>query len=142
MGRVTSAILLYDGDCGLCSSCARFVKRRIPTDARVEPWQSTDISSLGLTPAQCEEAVQWVVAGGARGVSAGPAAIAALLRSSSRVTWRVLGRLLGGRAGLLVAGPVYRWVSRHRHQLPGGTPECSVRRGPRSITLSDDNLKG
>jgi hypothetical protein len=32
-------------------------------------------------------------------------------------------RLPGIRAGARV---VYRWVSRNRHRLPGGTPACAV----------------
>jgi predicted DCC family thiol-disulfide oxidoreductase YuxK len=147
---VSRAIFLYDGDCALCSSCARFIERRIPTGARVEPWQFVDIESLGLTPAQCEDAVQWVAAGaaGRRDTSAGAEAtaalagaeaIAALLRSSSRPVWRGLGRLLGSRAGLLVAWPVYRWVSRHRHRLPGGTPACAVPDRTRASTVTLSN---
>ena len=116
---------VYDGDCAFCSACARFIRRRIPTRARVRAWQFTDLEPLGLTAAECDDAVQWVSvdAAGGRVGAAGPAAIAQLLRSSGPL-WRGLGRVLGSRPGLAIAWPAYRWVARNRHRMPGGTAEC------------------
>src|SRR5690606_9619127 len=37
-----SPVFLYDGDCSFCTTCANFIERRIPTSARVVPWQFTD----------------------------------------------------------------------------------------------------
>jgi predicted DCC family thiol-disulfide oxidoreductase YuxK len=122
-GGVT-ATFLYDGDCAFCSSCARFVQRWIPTPAAVVAWQQHgDLSALGVTEAECDAAVQWVEPG--RPPLAGPDAIAALLRSS-HPGWRVVGRLLALRPVRAVAWPVYRWVARNRHRMPGGTPACAL----------------
>ena len=33
-------VFLFDGDCAFCSTCARFIERRIPTSAFVEAWQT------------------------------------------------------------------------------------------------------
>ncbi|WP_433531180.1 thiol-disulfide oxidoreductase DCC family protein [Micromonospora sp. CA-263727] len=121
--------LVYDGDCAFCTRCAEFIARRIPTDARVVPWQFADLDRLGLTEAECEEAVQWVGLDGSR--AAGPDAVAALLISSSGVGWRLAGvglRLAPVRA---LAWPVYRWVARNRHRLPGGTAACALPREAR-----------
>jgi predicted DCC family thiol-disulfide oxidoreductase YuxK len=120
---------LYDGDCAFCSACARFVERRIlprdpATRAHVLPWQFADLDALGLTADECTEAVQWVH--GDRHL-AGPDAIAALLHDSGR-GWRPLGWLLGRRAVRPLAWRAYRWVARHRHQMPGGTAACAVPR--------------
>ena len=117
-----SATFLFDGDCGFCSACARFIQRRIPTSATVVAWQFAELDALGLSPAECDEAVRWVAPGER---VAGPVAIARLLRSSTR-PWRVLGRLLDNRVALWVAWPVYRWVSRHRDRMPGGTAVCAL----------------
>lgn len=119
-----TATFLYDGDCAFCSACARFVERHVPTDATVVPWQFADLAGLGLTEAQCEQAVQWV----APGVSAlaGPEAIAALLRASGSRPWRLAGRLLGLPPVRLLARPAYRWVARNRHRMPGGTAACAL----------------
>ncbi|MCX5069081.1 DUF393 domain-containing protein [Micromonospora lupini] len=114
---------VYDGDCAFCTSCAEFIERRIPTAARVVPWQFADLDALGLTATQCEEAVQWVGADGSR--AAGPDAIAKLLAASGPL-WRVAGAGLRFPPARAVAWPAYRWVARNRHRLPGGTAACSL----------------
>jgi predicted DCC family thiol-disulfide oxidoreductase YuxK len=140
-GVKATTVFVFDGDCAFCSACAAFIERRIPTPARVVAWQHTDLTPLGLTRADCDAAVQWVSLDGEGrigvGPLAGPAAIAALLRSSTWA-WRVAGLVLGWRPVTALAGPVYRWVSRNRHRLPGGTPACSLpadRRPARDITV-------
>lgn len=115
---------VYDGDCAFCTMCARFLERRIPTTAVVVPWQFADLDALGLTRAQCVEAVQWVPASGPS--AAGPVAIARLLRASGGPLWRLAGRVLDLRPVTALAWPAYRWVARNRHRLPGGTPACAI----------------
>lgn len=114
---------VFDGDCAFCSMCARFIERRVPTSAEVVSWQWTDLAALGVSRAAAVDAVQWVTPGGP--VLAGPAAIAALLRSSNAF-WKPLGWLLGLKPVTALAWPVYRWVARNRHRLPGGTAACAV----------------
>jgi predicted DCC family thiol-disulfide oxidoreductase YuxK len=121
----TVATFVYDGDCAFCTSCARFVERRVPTAAQVVPWQFADLDALGLTVGECEQAVQWVWPDGRR--AAGPDAIAELLRGST-AGWRPVGRLLGWRPVRGLSWPAYRWVARNRHRLPGGTAACAVPR--------------
>lgn len=118
-----SPIFLYDGDCAFCTTCARFVERRIPTSAEVSPWQFADLDALGVTQAQAEEAVLWVADG--EPVAAGPEAISRLLIDGGSY-WRPLGWLLGLRPVTWLAWPIYRWVARNRHRLPGGTAACSL----------------
>jgi predicted DCC family thiol-disulfide oxidoreductase YuxK len=120
-------VFVFDGDCAFCSACADFIRRRIPTPAKIEPWQWLDLAPLGLERAACQEAVQWVTpaADGTPVSLQGPEAIAALLRSSTPM-WRSIGWILGRRPVLWLAWPVYRWVSRHRDRMPGGTPACAV----------------
>ncbi len=122
-GRVP-ATFLYDGDCAFCSSCVRFIERYVPTSAAVTPWQFADLAALGVSGAAAAEAVQWVEPG--RPVLAGPVAIARLLRTSRRRAWRPAGVLLGLRPVTALAWPVYRWVARNRHRLPGGTAACAL----------------
>jgi predicted DCC family thiol-disulfide oxidoreductase YuxK len=126
----TTRWFLYDGDCGFCSACARFITRHIRTDARVVPWQFTDLDALGLRPEDCDQAVQWVSTDSdrpdtGRTAAVGPAAIAALLRRGNR-GYRLVGRLLATRPALFVAGPVYDFVARHRDRMPGGTATCAL----------------
>jgi len=116
-------VFLFDGDCAFCSSCARFIERRIPTSATVAAWQLTDLAALGVAPAEAEAAVQWVDPDGT--VVGGPAAIARLLTDAGSL-WRPLGWLLDHPPGRWVGGPLYRLVARNRHRLPGGTAACAL----------------
>ncbi|GHJ50408.1 hypothetical protein Cs7R123_77500 [Catellatospora sp. TT07R-123] len=118
-----SPTFIFDGDCAFCTTCANFVIRWIPTGAKVSAWQRADLASLGLTRAQCMQAVQWVADGSP--AVAGPEAIGALLRSSNAF-WKPVGYVLKPRAVTAVLWPLYRWVARNRHRMPGGTAACAV----------------
>jgi predicted DCC family thiol-disulfide oxidoreductase YuxK len=111
-------VLVFDGDCAFCTSCARLLERIGP---EVVAWQVADLDELGITPAQAAEAVRWVAADGT--VRTGHEALAAALGAAGS-GWRVVGRalLLPGVSPLAAAS--YRLVARNRHRLPGGTPAC------------------
>lgn len=127
-------VLLYDGDCTLCARSARWLARHADSSAPVQAWQHTDLAGLGLTAADCEEALQWVD-DGRRAV--GPDAVAAYLQTS-RDGWRTAGRVLHVPVSQRLAWPVYRWASHHRadspqeaagrQPAPGGTPVKGIRR--------------
>lgn len=128
-GPAGAPTFVFDGDCGFCTRCAEFAQRWIPGPATIAPWQHLDLAALDLTEQQCDEAVQWVAPGEPR--LAGPEAIAALMRVS-RPWWRVAGALLGWRPVRAVAWPVYRWIARNRHRMPGGTAACALPGGSRA----------
>lgn len=121
------SVFLFDGDCGFCTRCAEFLRRNVDTPAQIVAWRSVDLAPLGVTAQQCSEAVQYVSGGQ---VSAGPVAIAGVLRSARQPWWRVVGTALGLRPVLAAAWPAYRLVARYRHRLPGGTAACEVRPAP------------
>ncbi|MET7393463.1 DCC1-like thiol-disulfide oxidoreductase family protein [Dactylosporangium sp. NPDC005572] len=114
---------LFDGDCAFCSSCARFIENRIRPRADVVAWQFADLDALGVTEAEVSSAVYYVAPG--HPLTAGPAAIADLLRRSA-LPWRLAGAVLGFRPITALAWPVYRWVARNRHRMPGGTAACAL----------------
>lgn len=116
-------VFVYDGDCAFCTSCVRFIERRIPPTATFVPWQFADLDALGVSRAQAQEAVQWVGTDGV--VASGPLAIARLLVAAGSY-WRLLGAVLAWRPVAWLARPVYRWVARNRHRMPGGTPACAL----------------
>jgi predicted DCC family thiol-disulfide oxidoreductase YuxK len=117
------ATFLYDGDCGFCSACARWIQRHIPSRAQALPWQRADLGRLGLTAEECDAAVQWVGDDGRH--AAGPVAIGRLLQDAGSY-WRPLGWLLVHPPVRFVSWPVYHWLSRNRHHMPGGTPTCAL----------------
>jgi predicted DCC family thiol-disulfide oxidoreductase YuxK len=127
-------VFLFDGDCAFCTTCAQFVERRIPSDADVTPWQFADLDALGVRQADAEEAVIWVAPDGS--TAAGPDAIARLLVAAGSF-WRPLGWVLGVAPVRWLAWPVYRWVARNRHRMPGGTPACSLPQADRNRRAAD-----
>jgi predicted DCC family thiol-disulfide oxidoreductase YuxK len=114
---------LFDGDCGFCSASAQVLRRYVRPDAAIVAWQRADLAALGVTEEACTAAVQWIEPG--RLPLAGPYAIAAALRAG-RPFCRPFGVVLGLRPVAALAWPVYRWVARNRHRLPGGTAECAL----------------
>jgi predicted DCC family thiol-disulfide oxidoreductase YuxK len=132
-GFVTDqAVFLFDGDCGFCTRCARFLQRHVPTPVRIVAWQAVDLRPLGVSAAQCAEAVQYVAGGR---TTAGPVAIADLLRTATGVrgvVWRVAGAVLARGPVRALAWPGYRWVARHRHRFPGGSATCELPRPNRA----------
>lgn len=114
--------LVYDGDCGFCTSAVHAMSRlRIHADV-VIPWQHADLAALGLTPEECSDKVQWV---GDRGEHrSGHEAVAALLVGSG--PWKLVGRLLTAPGISWLAARSYDWIAAHRMSLPGGTPACAV----------------
>jgi predicted DCC family thiol-disulfide oxidoreductase YuxK len=114
-------VLLYDGDCAFCTSCARLVERRIRPGASVVASQLADLDELGVSEARAAEALQWVGADGS--VRSGHEAAAAMLASAGPA-WRALGRFLLLPGVSRLAATVYALVAANRRRLPGGTPAC------------------
>ena len=115
-------LLVFDGDCGFCTSSARFGRRRLRLE-HVEPWQFLDLEAVGLTEAQCRQAVQWVAADGS--ILAAERAVIAALRHAGGA-WKVLGAVMDLPGIRQLAGVLYRLVAKHRHRMPGGTAACRL----------------
>ena len=114
--------LIFDGDCGFCTTSAGWV-RRIAPNVDTVAWQLTDLEALGVSEAAARDAVQYVDDDGH--VSAGAEAIARLLVSRGSV-WAVLGRLMLLPVVRVAAAWVYKKVADNRYRLPGGTPACRL----------------
>jgi predicted DCC family thiol-disulfide oxidoreductase YuxK len=115
-------MLLYDGDCGFCTTCARALERTGP-DAEIVAWQLTNLAELGITEERAADAVQWVQTDGA--TRSGHEAIASVLNTAGGI-WKIIGRtiLLPGISS--IAAKLYRLVAANRYRLPGSTPACAV----------------
>jgi len=118
-------LLIFDGDCGFCTSAKDWILARLDPALGVEavPYQWADLDGLGIAPEAAARRVWVLGAGEWRG---GGAAIAWLLRHARGRGWRI--------AGAIAAAPVLRWateagyriVAANRHRLPGGTPACRL----------------
>ncbi len=115
-------LLIFDGDCGFCTTSARTGQRWLSLE-HVEPWQFLDLDTLPVTETQCGAAVQWVAVDGT--VASAHEAVIASLRHAGGI-WAVLGRILALPGVRPLAGVVYRIVARYRYRLPGGTPACRL----------------
>ncbi|MEU6621924.1 DUF393 domain-containing protein [Streptomyces litmocidini] len=121
-------VLVYDGDCGFCTTSANFAERRVRPRCDIVPWQFADLDALGVTQERAEYEVLWVTPSGA--VDGGAQAVAKALLSAGGA-WAPLGAVLLLPGIRRVARGVYRLVAAHRHRLPGGTPACAIPRRPR-----------
>jgi predicted DCC family thiol-disulfide oxidoreductase YuxK len=122
MAGRTRPVLLYDGDCAFCTSCARLIQR-IGLDAEVVAWQLADLAELGVAEEQAAGAVQWVGVDGT--VRSGHEAIAAVLSTAGR-PWTIAARALLLPGISWMAAKAYRLVADNRHRLPGGTAACGL----------------
>src|SRR5690606_41531860 len=81
-------MLVFDGDCGFCTSSARWIEKRLPDTVEVVPWQFLDdLGALGLTPAEAAAQAWWIDAEGRR--HSGPLAIGKA-RAAPVADWRLL----------------------------------------------------
>lgn len=116
-------LLIFDGDCAICTTSANVITRWIRPRCDVEPWQRTDIAAFGLTAQECTTAVQFVNA--QRRVYSGSRAVMQMLRTAPQ-PWPVLGAIGDAPGVAWVADRVYRWIAANRDRLPGSTPACAV----------------
>lgn len=116
--------LVYDGECGFCTVCERWIAARWRGAAIAVAWQrlgDDGLARLGLTRADVEAAVWWVDGDGRLG--RGHVAVARAAIASGG--WRAVL----GATGLVppfswIASALYAIIARSRHRLPGGTEAC------------------
>jgi len=125
-------VLLYDGDCGFCTTSVRTGERVLGTRGwSAVPYQFADLDALAaftggqVSEERAEHEVLWITPLGR--VHGGAQAIArVLMRRGGAWAWAGAVLTLPGARG--VAALVYRAVSANRHRLPGGTPACALPR--------------
>jgi predicted DCC family thiol-disulfide oxidoreductase YuxK len=127
MTQSESAVLIFDGDCGFCTTTANYIKKHSSTPIEINPWQWIELSNYGLTVEEASAKVQ-VFADGKN--FAGHKAFAKVLRLQRQWWFKVFGAIIvippfswGARWG-------YYFVAKYRHKLPGGTPACALRPKP------------
>ena len=119
-------ILIYDGDCGFCTSVAVAISRRWRIPAEAAAWQSlgeSGLAELGLTPEAAQRAAWWVDGDGRR--FRGHRAVAKALLAA-RGWRRVVGEVILIPPVSWASAVGYRLVVRYRHRLPGSTNACST----------------
>ncbi|MEO3754128.1 DUF393 domain-containing protein [Streptomyces sp. B6B3] len=119
----TEPVLVYDGDCGFCTTSVAFAEKRIRPRCAVTPWQFAELDTLGVTQRRAEHEVLWVTPHGS--VYGGAQAVAKLLLSA-RGGWPVLGAVLRLPPTRWIAHGLYRIIATNRNRMPGGTAACAL----------------
>jgi predicted DCC family thiol-disulfide oxidoreductase YuxK len=120
------SVLIFDGDCGFCTSVAEWAARRFRQGERTEAWQLLEegvLERYGLTTRDVQEAAWWVDATGLR--DRGHRAVGRALKAGGG-TWSVLSWFVLTAPTSWIVALAYRLVVRWRYKLPGATPACRV----------------
>lgn len=125
--ETASGTLLYDGECGFCSTCVRWLIARQSDRSTLCFMSSSDVTNeglgeLSLTRRDVDRYLWWI---GPTGNDRGATAIARALLGTGGV-WRWWGTLLLTPPISFLAPWAYRMVARYRYRLPGATPNCRV----------------
>ena len=118
-------VLIFDGDCGFCTSTANYLAKHSKVPIQVIPWQYVDFTNLPITKEDCADQVYLLVDGKPNG---GHEGFAMTLRVQPSAVVRFIGAAAMSPALRWFAKPTYRLVAKYRHKLPGGTPACKLPR--------------
>ena len=118
-----SIVLIFDGDCGFCTTSANWIVAHSKVAITATPFQWTALENCGLTAQQASDQV-WIVVDGER--FGGHECIAKIALLQPNLLYRLIGGLMLVWPFSLVAALVYRMVAKNRHRLPGGTPACKL----------------
>ncbi|MFJ5674002.1 thiol-disulfide oxidoreductase DCC family protein [Streptomyces sp. NPDC093097] len=119
----TAPVLVYDGDCGFCTTCVRYAERHLRPRCTITAWQDADLDALGVTEQRALHEVLWITPSGV--VHGGAQAVAKLLLNAGG-PWSVAGAVLTLPPVRWPAHAVYRLIAHNRHRMPGGTPACAL----------------
>ncbi|MHB1710051.1 MAG: NAD(P)H-binding protein [Acidimicrobiales bacterium] len=125
-GDDPGSVLVYDGDCGFCTTAAGWAARKFRRRERAEAWQFLGedvLGQYGLSLDDVQGAAWWVDARGLR--ESGHRAIGRALLAGGGLRRMVGWLVLIPPTSWLAAG-VYRLVVRWRYCMPGGTRACGV----------------
>ena len=126
MDPLARPLLVFDGDCRVCTSWARWAARPWEGSAQAVPWQflgQSGLRALGLSLPEAQAAAWWVDGSNRRFRGHRAVGRALLAGGGGR---RVAGALVLTPPLSWAAAVLYRLVARYRHRLPGATPACRV----------------
>jgi predicted DCC family thiol-disulfide oxidoreductase YuxK len=119
--------IIYDGDCAFCTSSAHWLAGRLHRpkgpNARLVPWQFTDLAALGTTAERTRREALWISPDGT--IDGGAAAFAEWLKFRGGA-YGIVGRVLDLPVIRALAAAVYGVIAKNRHRMPGGSPACAL----------------
>ncbi|CAM5361568.1 hypothetical protein SALBM135S_08428 [Streptomyces alboniger] len=121
-------VLVFDGDCGFCTSAVRVIRRRVRPRCDIVPWQRADLGALGVSEERAQYEVLWVTPVGK--VYGGAQAVAKLLLSAGG-GWSPAGAVLALPPGALDR---LRRLPARGEQPPAAEPDARGVRATRRTT--------
>jgi predicted DCC family thiol-disulfide oxidoreductase YuxK len=118
-------VLVFDGDCGFCTTTANWIKKNSKVALDIAPYQWTDLSVYGLTTEEAAAKVQLVIGGK---IFAGHNCMAKLLLIQPNVFLKLVGAVMVMPGVNPISAKAYEWIAANRQKLPGGTPACKMPR--------------
>jgi predicted DCC family thiol-disulfide oxidoreductase YuxK len=115
--------LIFDGDCGFCTSTANFIEKNSSVKIDVQPYQWAKLADLGLTEKEAAAKVQLVSDGK---IYAGHHCMAKLLLLQPNPVLKFIGAVMVMPSIDPISAKVYDWVASNRQSFPGGTPACKM----------------
>ena len=117
-------LLISDGDCGLCSRTAAWIRHRLPRGYEVRASQGiADLDAFRLSRQEVHEAAYWIDPDG-RQHRAHLAIVRALESSGGALGF--VARLARVWPFEPLAGWLYFLIARNRHRFPGGADHCRI----------------
>ena len=116
-------LLIFDGDCGFCTTVALWVEKRWRGRVAITPYQFANLSEFGLSVEQATSKV-YLVSGEAK--FAGHEVVAELIRLRRPKSLGWLAKLIVSKPLTPVSAWVYALIAKNRHKFPGGTPACQM----------------
>jgi predicted DCC family thiol-disulfide oxidoreductase YuxK len=123
--NASDPVLVFDGDCGFCTTTANWIKKNSRVALEIAPYQWTDLEQYGLTAEDAAAKVQLVVGDK---VFAGHNCMAKLLLIQPNVFVKLVGAVMVMPGIEPISARLYTWIAANRQKLPGGTPACKLPR--------------
>ena len=119
----SAPVLIFDGDCGFCTTTANWIKKNSRVALEIAPYQWTELGQYGLTTEEAAAKVQVVVGDK---VFAGHYCMSKLLLIQPNILLKLVGAVMVLPGLDSISARVYEWIAANRQKLPGGTPACKL----------------
>jgi predicted DCC family thiol-disulfide oxidoreductase YuxK len=123
--KASTPVLVFDGDCGFCTTTANWIKKNSRVAIEIAPYQWADLAQYGLTSEEAAAKVQLVIGDK---VFDGHNCMAKLLLIQPNILLKFVGAVMVMPGLDPISARVYRWIAANRQKLPGGTPACKLPR--------------
>lgn len=124
-------LVIYDGDCDFCVTAVNFAKTKVAVELNYLPAAKVKLSNYGLTPAACQQALQFVAPD--HKIAAAEAAVIQILRHGS-LSYRILGLIMNLPVIKILVKYGYKLVAQNRNRFNCRAATCHKTQGSATTT--------